>query len=446
MDSIPARTDVVVIGGGPAGSMTAGLLARKGIAVVLLEKERHPRPNVGESLIPHVWPYLARLGVDEAVRQAGYIRKSGAVAFWNGGLRRLRFRDFGYTQPALHVERDHFDHLLLRRAAALGADVHEETSAVRVDGLETDECTVHYRRANGAASENGVLRARYVVDASGQAAVVARQLGLRQFDEGLRFSSFWGYYHGGHYLTYDGAVRPFAARRTDMPTTLITAIGDWGWIWHIVLREEVSVGIILPQARLHELRAADAEAREDRFRQFIAQTPLLGDVMRGAEFIPGSLRGIRDYAYRPTRLAIGRCYLVGDAAAFVDPINSVGVVFGMYAGALAAASIERSLANGTAEERCRALFENQYAARLALFRLLAVPHSEQYLSPAEIARARQVLAMSNPRERQLMLLQSTMTHRSQNLRPVLAQLGVTEVPEHSTLPLPDLSHLAPPAP
>lgn len=439
MDSIPVRTDVVVIGGGPAGTMTAGLLARKGIAVVLLEKERHPRPNVGESLIPHVWPYLARLGVDEAVRQEGYIRKSGAVAYWNGGLRRLRFRDFGYTQPALHVERDHFDHLLLRRAAALGASVHEETSVLRVDGLETDECTVHYRRTGGdAAPETGALRARYVVDASGQAAVVARQLGLRQFDEGLRFSSFWGYYRGGRYLTYDGAVRPFAARRTDMPTTLITAIGDWGWTWHIVLREYVSVGIILPQARLHELRAADADARADRFRQFIAHTPLLGEVMRDAEFIPGSLRGIRDYAYRPTRLAIGRCYLVGDAAAFVDPINSVGVVFGMYAGALAATSIERSLEDSATEGRCRALYESQYAARLALFRLLAVPHSEQYLTPAEIARARQVLAMSPPRERQLMLLQSTMTHRSQNLRPVLAQLGVTEIPEHSTLPLPDL--------
>lgn len=438
MDSIPARTDVVVIGGGPAGSMTAGLLAHKGIAVVLLEKERHPRPNVGESLIPHVWPYLGRLGIDDAVRLEGYIRKSGAIAFWNGGLRRLRFRDFGFNQPALHVERDHFDHLLLRRAAALGALVHEETSVVRVDGLETDECTVHYRHARGDAGDGGVIRARYVVDASGQAAVVARQLGLRQFDEGLRFSSFWGYYRGGHYLTYDGGVRPFAARRTDMPTTLITAIGDWGWIWHIVLREEVSVGIILPQARLHELRAADAEAREDRFRQFIAHTPLLGPIMRDAEFIPGSLRGIRDYAYRPTRLSIGRCYLVGDAAAFVDPINSVGVVFGMYAGALAAASIERSLEHHAQEERCRALFESQYGARLALFRLLAVPHSEQYLTPAEISRARQVLAMSPPRERQLMLLQSTMTHRSQNLRPVLAQLGVTEIPEHSTLPLPDL--------
>jgi flavin-dependent dehydrogenase len=440
MNSIPARTDVVVIGGGPAGSMTAGLLARKGIAVVLLEKERHPRPNVGESLIPHVWPYLARLGVDDAVRQAGYIRKSGAIAYWNDGLRRLRFRDFGYTQPALHVERDHFDHLLLQRAAALGADVHEQTSVVRVEGLETDECTVHYRRTGEEDQDPhpGHLSARYVVDASGQAAVVARQLGLRQFDEGLRFSSFWGYYRGGRYLTYDGAVHPFAARRTEMPTTLITAIGDWGWFWHIVLREEVSVGVILPQARLHELRAADTAAREERFRQLVAHTPLLGQVMRDAEFVPGSLKSLRDYAYRPTRLTVGRCYLVGDAAAFVDPINSVGVVFGMYAGSLAAGAIERSLRESAKEERSRALFESQYGARLALFRLLAVPHSEQYLSPQEIARARQVLALSSSRERQLMLLQSTMTHRSQNLAPVLTQLGVTEVPEHSTLALPDL--------
>jgi len=201
----------------------------------------------------------------------------------------------------------------------------------------------------------------------------------------------------------------------------------------------VSVGVSLPQARLHELRAADTAAHKKHFHQLIAHTPLLEQIMRDAEFVPGSLKSLRDYAYRPTRLTVGRCYLVGDAAAFVDPINSVGVVFGMYAGSLAAGAIERSLRESAKEERSRALFESQYGARLALFRLLAVPHSEQYLSPEEIARARQVLALSSSRERQLMLLQSTMTHRSQNLAPVLTQLGVTEVPEHSTLALPDLT-------
>lgn len=419
----PARADVVVIGGGPSGSMAAGLLAKKGFEVVLLEKVQHPRAIVGESVLPHFWRYTDQLGDATArVEKADFIRKAGGIVMWDGTMRRTKFESFGHKRPALHVDRETFDEALLRASAGCGAKVFERTAVTRVDLGEPEQNTVHWRSVDDGAQ--GTIAARYVVDASGQAAVVAKQLGFREFDEHLRFTALWGYYEGGRYLDYDGGIQPFSARRARSPVTLVSSIGGWGWAWQIVLREKISVGIIVPPERMANLKATQGDL-ESRFQSLAAEVPGTGKLMEGATFIEGSAGAIRDYAYKPVKLAVGDCYLVGDSAAFVDPINSSGITFGMYAAFAAAWAIEGSLGNKARRDRFRDHFEHEYRSRLDIFRLVAYPHRDP-LPPAELERMAKALSSFSDAEKQLALSTTILTGRPERVQQVFARLNVRE--------------------
>ena len=131
--AIPGQCEVLVIGGGPAGSSVAALLAKRGVDVVLLEKASHPRPQVGESLIPHVWKYADQTGVSPLIEKEGFVAKAGGIAVWNGKIHRIAFAEFGFTRPALHVERDVFDELLLNHAESVGAKVFQQVTVREAD-------------------------------------------------------------------------------------------------------------------------------------------------------------------------------------------------------------------------------------------------------------------------------------------------------------------------
>ncbi len=429
--AIVSQCDVVVIGGGPAGCVAASRLAQDGFSVVLLESAKHPRPNVGESLIPQFWRYTDLIGATAAIEAARFIPKGGGLALWEGQLRQLKFGEFGYTRPGLHVERDDFDLILLNQTRANGAQVFEETAATRVDG-DLEAPIVKYRTKD---NETGEIRAAYVVDASGQAAVVAKQLGIREYDPDIRFMSLWGYYEGGRYLTADGEVHPFERRREVGPATVVSTIGDWGWVWHIVLRDKVSVGIVLPPEQLQAFKAV-RDTPEAKFQGLVAGSAIVGDLMRGARF-QGEMFGIRDYAYKPVKLAVGNCYLAGDAAAFVDPINSAGVVFGMFAGFAAAWSIAESLRHPARREDLRNRYCKLYGDRLALFRLLGLPEDAQGIDRA-IDDAAKVVSMTSQNEQRLMLLQATMNSRKKGIAAVLERFGLPREVAWRTIPIPQI--------
>ena len=427
---IPDECDVCVIGGGPTGSSAANMLASRGYHVVLLDKAVHPRNTVGESLVPHFWRYADKLGATKAILDEGFVAKSGGLSFWGNELRRLRFRDFGHERPALHVERDIFDNILLCRARTAGAQVFQGVQVTTVDDLERPVTTVHYKDPDG---QPGSLRTRYVVDASGQAAVVASQLKVRVFDEGLRFSAFWGYYRKSRYLTFDGHLHNDEDKFKHPPATLMSTIGDWGWAWHIVLRNSVSVGVLVPKARLAELRGKTREEREERFRRHVSNIPLTGRLLDEDDFIPGSLLSIRDYAYKPTTLTAGNCYLAGDAAAFVDPINSIGVVFGMFSGSIAAHAISRSLETPSEAQLNRELYSSHYGNRVALFRLLALPDGHAHLSREDVDRAKEAIGSSSDAELQLMALQASNNCREGVLHEIFDGLGISKRPKIENL-------------
>lgn len=417
MSTVPATADVVVIGGGPAGSTAANMLAQKGYEVVLLEKVRHPRLTVGESVLPHVWNYLDLVGATKEIEAANFIQKSGGTAVWQGVIRQLAIKDFGFTRPSLHVERDEFDQILLRTAERRGVRVFEEVS-VRSVQLDEAERGVAYTDRRGGGHEEGRIRCRYLLDASGQAAVIANQLGIREFDNDLRFTSYWGYYDNSAYVAQDGLICPWEMRRQVKPTTVQLGIGDWGWCWHIVQKEHTSVGLVLAPSQTAEFKAG-ASVLEQRFDLACRRLPIVGDLLRPATLVGGSVLAIRDFAYRPVKLAGDGWFLAGDAAAFVDPINSAGVITACYMGYGAASAIDGCLRKPDREAFFAGVFSTLARQRLALFRLSALPVGLNSY-PEDVPIALKAAQLERASEQELLLGQTILTDRRENLAPLYA--------------------------
>jgi flavin-dependent dehydrogenase len=430
MEQIPKRCDVIVIGGGPAGSMASALLAQRNIDVVLFEKEIFPRTVVGESLIPHFWKYMDLIGVADRIEQQGFIVKGGAAALWDHRFRKMSFNDFGYNRPALHVEREEFDQILLNRAGELGVNIQFKHKVLKV---QHDEEWTSVTFLNEETKEEGLIEARYIIDATGQKALVARQEKIRIYDEGFRFHAFWGYYKGGNYLDGSTNVRSFGEQIIHPPLTFISSIGDWGWSWQILLKQKTSIGLIVPKERIEEFKKG-GKSLDERFHSMLSQVPITGNLMHGARLIPNSVKSIKDYAYKPVKLTVGNCFLVGDAAAFVDPVNSAGVVMALYGAFLASRSIIKSLDAPEDKKEMIKFFEKQIKLRLDLFRLLAFP--QHLVSEKMINNGRKILSQLDDREKQLALTTITLTNRSKNL-PQL----IEKIPHKDFITEVELSHI-----
>lgn len=414
MSRLPEQADVVVIGGGPAGSTAANLLAQRGYDVVLVEQVKHPRNVVGESLIPHFWKYLDQLGATDDIMNQGFIVKTGGTAIWQGKIRQLRIRDFGHSRPSLHVERDEYDEILLRVAERKGVKVFEEVSARAVQFGDERGVTCLDRVSN----ETSYIKCKYVIDASGQGAVIARQLGIREFDKDLRFMSVWAYFDNSSYVAQGGLICPWEKRREISPTTVQAGIGDWGWCWHIVQKEHTSLGLVLAPSQQAEFKST-ADNLEDRILNACRKLPIIGGLLADATIVPDSALAIRDFAYRPTQLAGEGWFLTGDAAAFVDPINSAGVVTAFYTGAAAAWSVDSSLKKPARANYFAEIFSTLVRQRLTLFRISALPaghntYPEDY--PIAVGAAR----MDSSDERELIAAQTIITARHSNLEPLTA--------------------------
>lgn len=190
--------------------------------------------------------------------------------------------------------------------------------------------------------EEGMVSAKYIIDASGQQAVISSQNKIRQFDRDFAFQSVWGYYDKSDYYDQNNEIRPFSDRTQFGPLTTISSIGNWGWSWHILLRQKVSVGIVLPKSHMTDFKAG-GDNLDNRFKAYVPKIPLIGDLLKNSKMIDDSISSVRDYAYHSGKLAFKNYFLTGDAAAFVDPISSEGVPMAMYGGYLASWAIINSL-------------------------------------------------------------------------------------------------------
>lgn len=412
--NIPKHCDVVVIGGGPAGSLAGTFLSQQGYEVVLLEKLKHPRDHVGESLTPHFWKYCDIAKVTEKIQAEGFLPKTGGTVVWNGSIAQIAFKDFGYSRPGMHVERDRFDHILLEHAREQGVQVFEEVAVLAAKLNPDGPGSVTYRAAGETAT--GQVSPRFIIDASGQGAVIAKQEGMRLIDEGFRFMSMWGYFKGSKYVAADGKAHPYEDLSTVPPTTFVSSVEGWGWVWHIPLRESTSVGLVIPQEQLSSVKEAD-EGLEQYFLRKCAEIPYLNRLLEDADYCDGSFHMVRDYSYLPAQTAGPGFFLIGDAAAFVDPIFSIGIALGMYSAHTASWAIDQSFKDPAGTERYQALFSSAFEKRLELSRALALPRygvGQDSSDPIKTS-----MEFENNSEKELMYAASVNINRNENFLEIV---------------------------
>jgi flavin-dependent dehydrogenase len=319
--------DVAIIGGGPAGSTAATLLARAGRRVIVLEREKFPRFHIGESLLPFSMKAFTRLGLHEKFIRAGFMEKFGGEmcgACSDKGVK-FYFKDgFGsQTDHSYQVTRADFDKVLLDHAAESGAEVREETSVERIEfPNEHVELGI---AAKDAAPQT--IRARYLIDASGRNSIVSNQFKLKKNYEHLKKTSIFAH--------YDGVVRDEGIDGT--LTRMVRGIDRWFWVIPLT-RERTSIGIVLDAA---VFRAAKLSP-EDFLAKALAEQPLLAQRMQRAERV-SPVHVAADFSYRSTKLHGDRWLLAGDAAGFIDPVFSSGVFLAILGGEQSADALNEAL-------------------------------------------------------------------------------------------------------
>jgi flavin-dependent dehydrogenase len=350
--------DAVVIGGGPGGSSTATALARRGRRVLLLEREQFPRFHIGESQLPWTNEVFRELGVQDTIAAAEFVPKWGA-SFWTIDGSTEQYADFSEAvetarPETIQVPRATFDDLLLRHAAKCGVAVRERHRALSAS-FDASGVTLRFADPDGAER---TVRVGVIVDASGRAGFLARTLGRHAVDPRLRNIAV--------HAQYEGIPRLPGRRAGDI--RMFTR-PDMGWLWLIPISETVtSVGAVIPQA-VH--RQKSKPTPEESLAYYLADTPSAARLLAAARRVTPA-RFDADYSYLGTCLAGDRWVAVGDAAAFLDPIFSTGVLLAMQGGLEAAAAIDAGLTAGDLSARRFAAYDRQVRARYHHFRRFAV--------------------------------------------------------------------------
>jgi flavin-dependent dehydrogenase len=315
--------DVLIVGGGPAGSTAANLLAHDGHDVLVLEKEVFPRFHIGESLLPIDLPIFERLGVK--LDTANYLRKDGAefIDERTGARATFVFREAldGTPQTAYQVERSRFDHLLLQQAEARGASVR---TGVRVEDMAVEETAVRVE------TKAGTFRTRFMIDATGQDAFLARANRTVQPLKGFGCVAVFRH--------YDGIAPEIFDELTTTGNIKILMVPD-GWMWLIPLAgRRLSVGIV----------SRNAISSPETLDAAIAASPITQRLIAGAAGTEPRI--IRNFSYRNRRAYGSRWGCAGDASCFLDPVFSSGVSLAMLSAESVAGKLSAALRAGTEDD------------------------------------------------------------------------------------------------
>ncbi len=321
--------DVAVIGGGPAGAAAATLLQKQGHRCIIVEHSKFPRYHIGESLIPHSYQTLNRLGLLDHLRRSAFPVKHSVRFVSQSGKASSPFYFHetieGEGAQTWQVERSEFDQMCLDNAQQSGVEVMQPASVKQV--LFEGEQAVGLN-VNTISGKNFEIRSKVIVDASGRVGLLGKQLKLREEVPGLNKSSVWAYYKGGK--RRDGI---------DAGETTIFMIPERGWFWYIPMSNDVvSVGVVASPDYLFQ----GSREFEPAFEREIQKCPGLVDCLENASKA-SPIHGLRRLAYRHRQLAGPGWVMIGDAAAFLDPIYSSGLFLALGSAEMAADSIHEGL-------------------------------------------------------------------------------------------------------
>jgi len=346
------QCDVAVIGGGPAGSTAAALLARRGYKVIALEKEHHPRFHIGESLLPMNLPVFERLGVLEKVRALGVFKPGADFEADNArGYNTYAFaRAIGNSPPhAYQVWRQDFDQMLYEHARECGADAREGHAVLKVEQSGPRASSLDVRTDEGRSYR---IDARYVVDASGRDALLASKKKLKRKNEQHQSAAIFGHFRG-------------AQRREGEDAGNISIYSfAHGWMWMIPLPDGVmSVGAVCRPDYLKQRRGRTVEFLLDTLKL----SPALWQRLERAELIGNEVRVTGNYSYDAAVMGGPGWVLVGDAFAFLDPVFSSGVYLAMSGAEQAVEVVDQALREPAREAALLRRLEKRQRQGMARF-------------------------------------------------------------------------------
>lgn len=374
------RCDVLIMGGGPAGAAAGALLARQGWRTVILEKDRHPRFHIGESLLPLSLPYLERLGVLDAVERIG-LRKYAAEfhSMYHGKSQTFQFGealrpDYPY---AYEVRRSEFDHILLRNAADQGVEVRE---GWRVTAAELADDSLHSVSAQSDEGQREIWEARFYIDATGRDTFLADCLKVKERNPRHRSAAL--------YAHFNGAERSVGQAEGNICIYWF----DHGWFWMIPLKDgAMSVGAVCKPEYLKNRNVPAGQFLLDT----IALCPGVAQRLEHAT-LASEVTATGNYSYQSRRMTGKNFLLAGDAFAFIDPVFSSGVHLALNSAFLAAEAVDGLLREPRTAARRLAGFERQVRRGLGVFswfiyRITSPAIRDLFMHPENMFRVREAV-------------------------------------------------------
>lgn len=333
--------DVIVIGGGPAGSTCAYKIAAEGHSVLLLEKSRFPRFHIGESMVPYLSKLLEMINVYDKVKESAFVKKTG-VEFLTGTTGELRRQSFtnlaeGQYEDTNNLNRARFDQVLLEHAEDTGAQVLQEADVKKLilDGERVAGVEYQYQGQRYKA------RASFVVDASGRAGLISKHFNLRKMNNRLQNVAVFQH--------YKDVVKE---NNPGVEGDVLFGSHEDGWLWGIPIESDaMSVGAVMPLSLLKQSNP------EKIFKEHCDRSPRIKSAIEGATPVFEKPKVELDFCYYSEQLSGPGYFVAGDAACFVDPVFSGGVFLSMVCGLKAAEAI-KEIFKDEDEQEARTYFEN----------------------------------------------------------------------------------------